>query len=179
MTAAWPDAISTHHDESIERQFAEFQEVVGAIRKIRASQNIPPRENVPVSIRCSDSSLQLLEPMVSYFESLAGAEIIEIGPTAKAFETDAPLALTAIDIEVHVDLEKFIDVEAELARLEKLKSQLEKQIAGKQNKLGNENFVSRAPEDVVAKERATLADLEKQSISVDGDIQRLRSKSAS
>ena len=70
-------------------------------------------------------------------------------------------------------------MEAELARLEKLKSQLEKQIAGKQNKLGNENFVSRAPEDVVAKERATLADLEKQSMSVDGDIQRLRSKSAS
>ena len=116
--------------------------------------------------------------MVSYFASLAGAEVVSIGPTATAFETDAPLALTSIDVDVHVDLEKFIDVEAELARLDKLKSQLEKQIKGKQQKLGNENFVARAPADVVDKERASLADLEKQSESVEGDIERLRNKSA-
>jgi len=116
--------------------------------------------------------------MVSYFDSLAGADVITIGPTATAFETDAPLALTSIDVDVHVDLEKFIDVEAELARLEKLRSQLEKQIIGKQQKLGNENFVARAPAEVVEKERASLSDLEKQKASVDGDIERLRSKSA-
>jgi len=178
MKAEWPVSVPEHHDESIERQFAEFQEVIGAIRKIRASQNIPPRETVPVSIRCSSSSQSLLEPMVSYFDSLAGADVITIGPTATAFETDAPLALTSIDVDVHVDLEKFIDVEAELARLEKLRSQLEKQIIGKQQKLGNENFVARAPAEVVEKERASLSDLEKQKASVDGDIERLRSKSA-
>ena len=178
MKAEWPVSVPEHHDESIERQFAEFQEVIGAIRKIRASQNIPPRETVPVSIRCSSSSQSLLEPMVSYFDSLAGADVITIGPTATAFETDAPLALTSIDVDVHVDLEKFIDVEAELARLEKLKSQLAKQINGKQQKLGNENFVARAPAEVVEKERASLSDLEKQKESVDGDIERLRSKSA-
>ncbi|HBV62457.1 MAG TPA: valine--tRNA ligase, partial [Rhodopirellula sp.] len=178
MKSEWPTAVPEHHDESIERQFAEFQEVVGAIRKIRASQNIAPRETVPVAIRCSDSSLALLEPMASYFAGLAGADVVAIGPTAAAFETDAPLALTSIDVDVHVDLEKFIDIEAELARLDKLKSQLEKQIKGKQQKLGNENFVARAPTEVVDKERATLADLEKQSESVEGDIERLRKKSS-
>ena len=178
MKSEWPSAVPEHHDESIERQFAEFQEVVGAIRKIRASQNIAPRETVPVAIRCSDSSLALLQPMVSYFAGLAGAEVVAIGPTAAAFETDAPLALTSIDVDVHVDLEKFIDIDAELARLDKLKSQLEKQIKGKQQKLGNENFVARAPADVVDKERASLADLEKQSESVEGDIERLRKKSS-
>ena len=78
---------------------------------------------------------------------------------------------------MHVDLEKFIDVDAELARLENIQAQLEKQINGKQKKLGNENFVARAPADVVEKERASLADLQKQSESVEGDIQRLRKKS--
>ncbi len=177
MTASWPETVAEHYDESIERQFAEFQEVVGAIRKIRASQNIPPRETVPVSIRCSDSSLSRLQPMASYFAGLAGAEIVALGPEATAFETDAPLALTSIDVVVHVDLEKFIDVEAELARLEKLQSQLIKQITGKEQKLNNENFVARAPAEVVDKERASLADLQQQSESVEGDIQRLREKS--
>ncbi len=177
MLAAWPSADSSHHDESIERQFSEFQEVVGAIRRIRASQNIPPRETVPVAIRCSQSSYDLLEPMQNYFEGLAGAEIVCLGTNATAFETDAPLALTAIDIDVHVDLAKFIDVDAELSRLEKLLGQLVKQITGKQQKLCNENFVSRAPDEVVAKERESLDDLQRQRESVEGDIERLKAKS--
>ncbi len=177
MIAPWPESIASHYDESIERQFAEFQEVVGAIRRIRASQNIAPKETVPVSIRCSESSRNLLQPMTAYFEGLAGAEVVSLGPDAAAFDTDAPLALTSIDIDVHVDLEKFIDVDAELSRLEKLLSQLVKQITGKEQKLGNESFVSRAPEEVVTKERESLGDLQRQRDSVEGDIERLRSKS--
>lgn len=179
MTADWPSVNEAHFDETIERQFAEFQQVVGAIRRIRASQNIPPRETVPVSIRCSESSQTLLDPMKAYFTALAGAEVIDLGPGAEAFETDAPLAIPSIDVEVHVDLEKFIDVDAELSRLEKLLGQLVKQITGKEAKLSNENFVSRAPADVVEKERATLSDLVNQRDSVLGDIDRLREKSSS
>jgi valyl-tRNA synthetase len=178
MLAAWPESVASHHNDSIERQFAEFQQVVGAIRRIRASQNLPPREAVPVAIRCQPSSQALLEPMRAYFAGLAGADIVALGPHAKPFETDAPLALTPIDIEVHVDLERFIDVEAELSRLEKLLSQLCKQITGKQQKLGNESFVSRAPQEVVERERESLGDLQRQKISVEGDIQRLRAKSS-
>jgi valyl-tRNA synthetase len=179
MVADWPIADREHFDETIERQFAEFQEVVGAIRRIRASQNIPPRETVPVSIRCSPSSQILLEPMKAYFGALANAELESLGPTADAFQTDAPLALPSIDIEVHVDLEKFIDVDAELSRLEKLLSQLVKQIMGKESKLSNENFVSRAPADVVEKERATLSELVDQRASVEGDISKLKGKNSS
>ncbi len=176
MTASWPEAIASHHDESIERQFAEFQEVVGAVRKIRASQNIAPRETLPISVQCTASSQELLEPMRAYLEGLAGAEVIAIGPDAKPFETDAPLAIPSLEIEVHVDLEKFIDVEAELSRLEKLLDNLVKQITGKQQKLNNESFVSRAPEDVVQNERNSLNDLIKQRESVEGDLNRLRKK---
>ncbi len=179
MKADWPQANRDHFDETIERQFTEFQNIVSAIRQIRASSNIPPRETVPATIRCSESSHKLLEPMKPYFGALAGADVLEIGPAAEAFETDAPLAIPAIDVEVHVDLEKFIDVEAELSRLEKLLGQLLKQITGKESKLSNENFVSRAPAEVVEKERATLDDLLNQRQSVEGDINKLKEKVSS
>ncbi|QDV82839.1 valine--tRNA ligase [Planctomycetes bacterium TBK1r] len=179
MKADWPQANRDHFDETIERQFTEFQNIVGAIRQIRASSNIPPRETVPAAIRCSESSRKLLEPMKPYFGALAGADVLEIGPAAEAFETDAPLAIPSIDVEVHVDLEKFIDVEAELTRLEKLLGQLLKQITGKESKLSNENFVSRAPAEVVEKERATLDDLLNQRQSVEGDINKLKEKVSS
>ncbi len=174
MTSAWPDSIRHHYDESIERQFTEFQEVIGAIRRIRASQQI--QEVVPVSIRCSAASEKLLDPMRPYFASLAGADIVQLGPEARPFEMDAPLAIPSIDIDVHVNLEEFIDFDAELSRLEKLRDQLDKQINGKKQKLSNENFVSRAPQNVVAKERETLDDLLRQRESVEGDIQRLKAK---
>jgi valyl-tRNA synthetase len=115
--------------------------------------------------------------MADYLRGLTQAEITEIGPHAVAFETDAPLSIPAINIEVHVNLEKFIDIDAELSRLEKLLAQLIKQITGKEQKLNNENFVSRAPQDVVQRERESLGDLKKQRTSVEGDIQRLRAKS--
>ena len=109
--------------------------------------------------------------------SLAQAEVVEVGPDAQAFETDAPLAIPSMEIDVHVDLEKFIDIEAELARLDKLLIQITKQISGKEAKLGNENFVSRAPEEVVQRERQTLEELRGQQESVSGDIARLKAKS--
>ncbi|MEO1616463.1 MAG: valine--tRNA ligase [Planctomycetota bacterium] len=179
MKADWPDANAAHFDETIERQFAEFQEVVGAIRRIRASQSIAPKETVPVAIHCTDSSRTLLEPMAAYFTALAGAEVTAIGPSANAFETDAPLAIPSLEIEVHVDLEKFIDLDAELARLEKLHTQACKQIGGKEGKLSNDNFVARAPADVVEKERAVLADLKRQRESLERDIAKLKEKISS
>ena len=179
MVAPWPAVDESHYDESIERQFAEFQEVVLAIRQIRASQSIKPQETVPVSIACSESSQNLLEPMSAYFGALAGADVVAVGPDAKAFETDAPLALSRLGIEVHVDLEKFIDVEAELSRLEKLLGQIIKQVAGKESKLANENFVSRAPAEVVEKERSSLSDLIARRDSVEADIKKLREKASS
>jgi valyl-tRNA synthetase len=54
--------------------------VLGAIRRIRSSQNIPPRDSVPVAIRCDDSTAALLAPMKVLLESLATAEIVAIGP---------------------------------------------------------------------------------------------------
>ncbi|MEM0924874.1 MAG: valine--tRNA ligase [Planctomycetota bacterium] len=176
MKSSWPAANQEHFDETVERQFAEFQQVIGAIRRIRASQSIAPKEVVPVSIVCSDQSRALLEPMRAYFKALAGADLIDIGPEVQAFETDAPLAIPSINVEIHVDLEQFIDVEAELARLAKLEVQVTKQIAGKKAKLGNENFVARAPADVVQKERASLEDLQRQLVSVQQDISRLKEK---
>jgi valyl-tRNA synthetase len=114
--------------------------------------------------------------MTAYFDALAGAEVQSIGPDTAAFETDAHLALPDVDVDVHVDLEKFIDVEAELARLEKLQGQLTGQISGKQNKLSNESFVSRAPADIVQKERESLAGLQTQLEAVAKDIEKLNSK---
>jgi valyl-tRNA synthetase len=176
MTSEWPTAHAEHHDVQIERQFSEFQQIVAAIRQIRASQNIKPSDTVPVAIRCDESSRELLAPMKAYFLGLASADVVAIGADAQAFETDAHLGLPEANVDVHVDLEQFIDVDAELGRLEKLLGQITGQITGKENKLNNESFVSRAPVEIVTKERESLVVLREQYASVSDDISRLQAK---
>lgn len=177
MLAPWPtvDERDTA-DQNIQRQFSVFKEVLGAVRQIRSSQNIAPRESLPVAIKCDEATKALLTPMRPLLESMSNSQVIELGLSAKPFETDAPLSIASIGIDVHVDLEKFIDVAAELQRLERLLSQIEKQIAAKEQKLSNESFVSRAPEQVVAQERQSLQDLYRQRESVIKDIARMKQR---
>jgi len=176
IKAAWPVADATLIDVEIEQQFALFQATIGAIREIRSRQNIPPREEVPFAVRCSKQAQQLLAPMATYFAAMANAKAVAWGPDITSPETSAHVALPKLELDVYVDLEQFIDVAAELERNNKLLERLTKQITGKQQKLGNENFVSRAPADVVAKEQASLQELIEQVAGVKMAIQSLEAK---
>ena len=63
-------------------------------------------------------------------------------------------------MEILIPLEGLIDKDAEIARLDKEISKLDKIIKQSAGKLSNENYVAKAPADVVAKEREKLAELE-------------------
>jgi len=83
-----------------------------------------------------------------------------------------------MELDVFVDLEKFIDVDAELERNSKLLQNLVKQISGKENKLANDSFVERAPQDVVKRERESLGELKQQRAAVECAIEDLKSRKA-
>ncbi len=177
MRAPWPTVdVRDTGDKTIEKQFAVFREVLGAVRQIRSSQNVPPRESVPVSLVCDAATVVLLTPMIPLLESIATANVVALGPQATAFATDVPLSLPSLGIDVHVDMDRFIDVQAELVRLERLLGQIIKQITVKEQKLSNESFVSRAPEQVVATERQSLQDLKAQRQSVTDDIKKMQNR---
>ena len=85
-------------------------------------------------------------------------------------------AHVAIDqMDVFVDLTQFIDVAAEISRNEKLLSNLMKQIQGKEGRLSNESFVSKAPPDIIAKERQALEELIAQrSVAEQAIVERMK-----
>lgn len=169
--AAWPEVDSARIDQKIEEQFADFQAVMSAVREVRQSQNIPPKEPVSFTVRCDAATAELLAPMKPYFESMARATALEFGPDATSPERSASKSLAGK--EVHVDISAFFDVDAERARLEKERDQLTtftKSIAGK---LSNENFVSRAPAEVVQTERDKLTDASEQLAAVEAALAKL------
>jgi valyl-tRNA synthetase len=158
--ADWPVADPSRIDATIETQFADFQAVLGAVRELRMGQNIAPREAVEFSVRCDEATAKLLEPMAPYFLQMAKATAIAWGPKATAPETAASSQVTGArgPIEVHLDVSRFIDVDAEKKRLAKQIEQWQGFVKSMEAKLTNESFVSRAPADVVQQQRDKLAE---------------------
>ena len=172
MVAAWPAPPATWVDDRTETQFGTFLAVVGAIREIRARQNVPPKTRVKVAIRAPRETAALLEPMQAAIASMAVAEITASGPEASG----AAAAATAnvLGCDVFVDLADLIDVGAEITRLTKENEKLTGFIAAKRAKLADGTFAAKAPPAVVEKERAQLAELEEKLVKGQATLAELR-----
>ncbi|MEO2050062.1 MAG: valine--tRNA ligase [Pirellulales bacterium] len=173
--ARWPAADPTHQNKAIEKQFAQFQAVLGAIREIRTRQNVPPKETIPFSVHCEPATAEQLEPMTAYFAQMARADAVEWGTQVIAGDQMASVTLTGSSspIEVHVDISAFIDLEVEQARLEKQRDELSRHIVTIEKKLANENFTQRAPAAVVQQQRDKLAEAQGQLVSIESSLAKL------
>ncbi|WP_254512209.1 valine--tRNA ligase [Anatilimnocola floriformis] len=154
ITAPWPTATKAHQDAATEARFATFQAALGAIREIRSRQNIAMKSPIEFSVKCSDETAALLKPMTPYFQAMANAQSVVLGPSATPPATHAKNALSGM--EIYVDLKDFIDKDAEIAKAKQQIPKLEALIKGKEGKLSNAAFVDKAPANVVQTERDAL-----------------------
>jgi valyl-tRNA synthetase len=173
--ASWPVADASAIHAGIETQFADFQAVLGAVRELRMAQNIPPREPVDFCVRCDEATARLLEPMGPYFLQMAKATATGWGPKVTPPEVAATSQVSGASggIEVHLNVARFIDVEAEAARLAKELEQKRSFVKSLESKLGNESFVSRAPAEVVQQQRDKLAETQGQIASIEAALAKL------
>jgi valyl-tRNA synthetase len=136
-------------------------ELVKAGRFLKASYNIPDARKTKFRIKanCAET-FEFLRRELDSVAHLVNAEAIELlGPDAATAGTEAPMQPTALGT-IFLPLAGQIDTEAERARLDKQRKELEGWIAGSRAKLANERFLAKAPENVVAEAKTHLAELE-------------------
>jgi len=174
--APWPVADEADLDKTIEQQFATFQAILGAVREVRQSQNIPWSETIEFAVACDADAAKLLEPMRPYFAQMAKAAPIALGPDAKPAEMAASKTLEGaqLGVEVHVDVSRFIDVEAETKRLTKELEQKTKFVKSLEGKLSNDKFVANAPAEVVEQERQKLGEAKAFCDSITAALDKLK-----
>jgi len=152
MLAPAPVADVSLIDETAEKQMAELKALTHACRNLRGEMNISPAQRLPLVIAggADKAILQTFAPSIKGLAKLSEVEIVD------AIDENAlvPVALVG---EARLMLKVEIDIAAERARLGKEIARLEAEAAKAQNKLGNANFVDRAPAAVVAQERERLA----------------------
>ena len=174
MCAAWPATEETIRDEEIERRFSFFQKVLGGVREIRSRQQIAPKKQIRFSVRCNMQIAEDLFLMKPYFDSMAMAEAADLGPQVVAPEFSATANVTGM--EIFVDMDDLIDGDAEIDRNEKELQRLQKAIQGKEKKLANKDFVSRAPTEVVAREQESLQQLQTQADFHSTTLEKLKTR---
>ena len=136
-----------------------LKQVIVGIRNIRGEMNLSPSKPLPVLIANADDTARTrLEQNANFLSALAKLESLEFLATVD----DAPASATALvgRMEIHIPMAGLIDTAAELARLDKALEKAEKEVAMFARKLSNENFVAKAPADVIAKEREKLQNAE-------------------
>jgi valyl-tRNA synthetase len=150
MTANWPEAEGPA-DPAAEAEIERVQAAITAVRNMRAEMNVNPGLQVPVVIRADAETQAALEAGEPYLKTLAKVERVTVAPDA-AKPSRSASAVTG-GMEVYLPLEGLIDLEAERQRLEKKQAELAKGLAAVEKKLGNQQFVSRAPAEVVEAEK--------------------------
>lgn len=147
-------------DEKVEREMAFVQSAIESLRTIRGEMNIPPSKEIPLALKVSHTmSASDFRPYEGYVKRLARISMISYLEGT----TKPRLAATAVvgGEELYVPLEGVIDIELERTRLTKEIERIEKMVQNISSKLTNANFVQRAPEEVVEKEREKLQNFRK------------------
>ena len=153
----YPAADDSKIDTTAVAEMEWVMQFITGIRSIRSQMNIAPKKALPVLLKdAADLDQQRLQQNRDFISKLANLESIEL------LTGEAPAAATALvgKMEILIPLEGLIDKDAEIARLDKEIAKLDKIIKQSAGKLSNENYVAKAPADVVAKERDKLAELE-------------------
>lgn len=135
-----------------------LKRVILAIRNIRGEMDLSPSKPLPLLLSNADAMAKgRIENNQSFLSSLAKLESIEF-----IDGDDAPASMTALvdTLKLHIPMAGLIDKDAELQRLQKAIEKANKEWQRLNGKLSNDNFVSKAPEAVIAKEREKLSEAE-------------------
>ncbi|MDD5646385.1 MAG: class I tRNA ligase family protein, partial [Candidatus Bipolaricaulis sp.] len=155
--ASYPSSSPRDPDESDVWAMTAFQGMTGGVRSIRAEWNVPATAELRVVVKADPRGP--IAPVVERLEtcaSLTGPVEYDLAPDAIAPKGSARVVLQ--DLEMYVPLAGVIDLDSEAARIKKELSEMKTELDRSETKLSNEQFLKRAPEDVVEKERAKQAE---------------------
>lgn len=158
MISKWPVADESLVDPEAERGMNAIMDSIKAIRNMRAEVNANPGKKIPAIMLVSEDLREVVAHNDNYIKLLGGIDNLELRPL-NGEKPENAMAAVVTGIEVYLPLAGLIDVEKETQRLSKELAAMEKDLQRAGSKLNNAGFLAKAPEDVIAKERAKYEEL--------------------
>ena len=174
MLRPFPVADDEQRDAAAEAELDWVMQFILGIRQIRGEMDISPGKSLPVLLETpAKTDLEYAERNRLLLTRVGRVDSV----TPLAAGDEAPPSATALlgNLRLLVPMAGLIDVEAERARLGKLRDKADADLQKSRAKLANENFVNNAPEAVVIQEKSRVAEFEQQIAQLDEQLARLDS----
>ena len=170
VTAKYPRNLPREADA--EEHMSLIIEAVTGIRTIRGELNLSPTLELKAYIKTlSEDCRQVLAGNLSYLKKLAKADIIEIGADVKKVKGSS--VAVRKHVEVYVPLEGLLNLDLEIERLKKEEAKGEESIIFLKNKLHNEDFLKRAPKEVISREQDKYEECLRKKARILENLQKL------
>lgn len=171
--ASWPKVKEELTDRDAANEMKILMDIIRSVRNIRAEVNTPMSKKITLMLKAQDKAvLDILQKNKSYLEKFCNPEnlVMEVDMTAPE------KAMTAVvtGVELFLPLAGLLNIEEEIARLEKEWAKWNSEVERVQKKLSNERFVNKAPQAVVDEERAKEKDYLAKRAIVEERIKELK-----
>ncbi|MEK4923654.1 valine--tRNA ligase [Cytobacillus sp. FSL R5-0569] len=171
--ASWPTVNEELSDKVAAEEMKLLVEIIRSVRNIRAEVNTPLSKKIDMLIKTKDENVQkVLSKNVGYIERFCNPEQLTIAIDAKA--PDKAMTAIVTGAEIILPLAGLINIDEEIARLQKEWDKLNKEVERVQKKLSNEGFIKKAPEKVISEEKAKEQDYSEKRSAVEARMNELK-----
>ena len=157
MISSWPEYRDDWNFADEEYSVETIKEAVRAIRNVRTSMNVPPSKKAKVYVVSeAEKLLSVFDHSRAFFAALGFASEVTLQKDKSGIGEDAVSAVIP-KAAIYMPFAELVDIEKEKERLLKEEERLNKELARVNGMLGNERFVSKAPQAKIDEEKAKLA----------------------
>ncbi|MRG88214.1 valine--tRNA ligase [Salinibacillus xinjiangensis] len=150
--SSWPQVKPEFTNEKASSQMKLLVDLIRSVRNIRAEVNTPMSKEIKMLVKANDATVKAgLETNRHYLEKFCNPSELQINTELNVPEKAMSAVVTGA--EIYLPLEGLINIEEELARLQKEWEKWNAEVDLVQKKLANEKFVNNAPEQIVEQER--------------------------
>lgn len=158
MIASWPKANKKLIDKKIESEVELIISEIQAIRNVRSAWQINPKDLVTVAVKTSrDKEKKVLQDYSTYIVQMARISSLQIGKNVVRPKESAVANIGRV--ETYVVLSGLVDLQVERQRIQAALTDVEKMIRGLEGRLQNQEFLKKAPKDIVDGERKKADEL--------------------
>ena len=170
-TSEWPEFGAEMIDLAAKAEIDWLIRLISSIRSIRSDLNVPASAIVPLVVR--DAAPESLARLARYRGLVERMAKVDAGNPTRQTDGHGAAQIPLDEMSVLLPLVGIIDFAAERARLDKELKRLKSEIEKIDKKLGNAQFLERAPEEVVAEQRERRAEYEAQAEKVRRSLETL------
>ena len=172
MISDWPKADSALNFAAEEAEMSRIMTAIKAVRNRRAEMNVAPSKKAKIFIETAYADTFLKGTV--FFQRLASASEVEVA--AHFDDMDSAVSIITESARLYIPMDELVDFKAELARLNKEKAGVQKELDFVNSKLNNENFVNKAPAAVVEGQRQAKAQLEEKMALILESIEKIEKR---